>query len=51
LSEKFLAKARLNSFEDLLLGKIKIPRTDEDRDMEFEKGDKSRIAADMNDIG
>jgi hypothetical protein len=35
-SEKFLAKARHNSFKDVLLGKVKVPRIDEDYDMESE---------------
>jgi hypothetical protein len=49
-SEKFLAKARRYGFKDLLLGKVKVPRTDEDYDMESEEGKKSTIAADMNEL-
>jgi hypothetical protein len=33
-----------------LLEKVKIPRTDEDNDMESEEGKKSTIAADMNEL-
>jgi hypothetical protein len=36
-SGKFLAKARRYGFKDLLLGKVKIPRTDVDNDMESEE--------------
>jgi tellurite resistance-related uncharacterized protein len=46
-SEKFLAKASRYSFKDVLLGKVKVPRTDEDYDMESEEGKKS---ADMNEL-
>jgi hypothetical protein len=35
-SEKFLAKARRYVFKDVLLGKVKVPRTDEDYDIEVE---------------
>jgi hypothetical protein len=47
-SEKVLA----NGFKDVLLGKVKVkvPRTDEDYDMESEEGKKLTIAADMNEI-
>jgi hypothetical protein len=33
-----------------LLGKIKVPRTDEDYDMELEEGKKITISADMNEL-
>jgi hypothetical protein len=33
-----------------LLGKVKVPRTDEDYDMESEEGKKLTIAADMNEL-
>jgi hypothetical protein len=33
-----------------LLGKVKVPRTDEDYDMESEEGKKLTIAADMNKL-
>jgi hypothetical protein len=51
-SEKDLAKARHYGFKDVLLGKVKVkvPRTDEDYDMESEEGKKLTIAADMNEI-
>jgi hypothetical protein len=49
-SEKFLAKARCYGFKDLLLGKVKVPRTDEDYDMESEEGKKLKIAVDMNEL-
>jgi hypothetical protein len=49
-SEKYLAKARRYGFKDVLLGKVKVPRTDEDYDMESEEGKKSTIAADMNEL-
>jgi hypothetical protein len=39
-SETFLAKARRYGFKDVLLGKVKVPRTDEDYDMESEEGQK-----------
>jgi hypothetical protein len=49
-SEKFLAKARRYGLKDLLLGKVKVSRTDEDYDMESEEGKKLTIAADMNEL-
>jgi tellurite resistance-related uncharacterized protein len=49
-SEKFLAKARRYGLKDVLLGKVKVPRTDEDYDMESEEGKKLTIAADMNEL-
>jgi hypothetical protein len=49
-SEKFLDKARRYGFKDVLLGKVKVPRTDEDYDMESEEGKKLTIAADMNEL-
>jgi hypothetical protein len=33
-----------------LLGKVKVPRTDEDYDMVSEEGKKLTIAADMNEL-
>jgi hypothetical protein len=33
-----------------LLGKVKVPRTDEDYDMESEEGKKLTIAEDMNEL-
>jgi hypothetical protein len=49
-SEKFLAKARCYGFKDVLLGKIRIPMTDEDYEVDTEEGKKLRIAADMNEL-
>jgi hypothetical protein len=49
-SEKFLAKARRYGFKDVLLGKVKVPKTDEDYDIESEEGKKLRIAADINEL-
>jgi hypothetical protein len=49
-SEACLAKARRYGFKDLLLGKVKVPRTDEDYDMESEEGKKLTINADMNEL-
>jgi hypothetical protein len=33
-----------------LLGKVKVPRTDEDYDMDSEEGKKLSIAAEMNEL-
>jgi hypothetical protein len=33
-----------------LLGKVKVPRTDEDHDMDPEEGKKLTITADMNEL-
>jgi hypothetical protein len=49
-SEKPSAKARSYGFKDVLLGKVKVPRTDEDYDMESEEGKKLAIAADMSEV-
>jgi tellurite resistance-related uncharacterized protein len=49
-SEKFFAKARRYGFKDVLLGKVKVPRTDEEYDMESEEGKKLTIAADINEL-
>jgi tellurite resistance-related uncharacterized protein len=49
LSERFLAKTRRYGFKDVLLGKVKVPRIDEDYDMESEEGKKLTTAADMNE--
>jgi hypothetical protein len=48
--EKLLAKARRYGFKDILLGKVKVPRTDEDYDMGSDEGKKLTIAADMNEL-
>jgi hypothetical protein len=47
VNERFLAKARLYGFKYVLFGKVKIPRTDEDYDMQSEQRKKLTIAADM----
>jgi hypothetical protein len=39
-SEKTLAKARRYSFKDVFIGEVKVPRNDEDYDMESEEGKK-----------
>jgi tellurite resistance-related uncharacterized protein len=49
-SEKVLAKARRYGLKDILLGKVKVLKTDEDYDMEPEEGKKLTIAADMNEL-
>jgi hypothetical protein len=49
-SEKFLANARCYGFKDVLLGKVNVPKTDEDYDMESEEGKKLPIAGDMNEL-
>jgi hypothetical protein len=50
-SETFFAKARRYGLKDLLLWKVnKVPRTDEDYDMESEEGKKLKVAADMNEL-
>jgi hypothetical protein len=49
-SEKFLTKARRYGFKDALLGMVRIPKTDEDYEMESEEGKKLMIAADMNEL-
>jgi hypothetical protein len=49
-SEKFLAKARLYGFKDVLLGKVRIPMTDEDYEVDTEEGKKLIIVADMNEL-
>jgi tellurite resistance-related uncharacterized protein len=49
-SEKFLAKASHYVFKDVLLGKVKLPKIDEDYDMESEEEKTLTIAADMNEL-
>jgi len=49
-SEKFLAKARRYGFKDVLLGKARIPKTDEDYKMDTEEGKRLMIAADLNEL-
>jgi predicted NACHT family NTPase len=50
-SKKFLAKSRRYGFKDVLLGKVKIFKTDEVYDMELEEGKKIIIAAaDKNEL-
>jgi hypothetical protein len=50
VNERFLAKARLYGFKYVLFGKVKIPRTDEDYDMQSEQRKKLTIAADMIEL-
>jgi hypothetical protein len=50
VAKKFLAKARRYGFKNVLLGKVKIPKTDEDHDLESEEGKKLSIAAEMNEL-
>jgi tellurite resistance-related uncharacterized protein len=47
VNERFLAKARRYGFKYVLLGKVKVSRTDEDYDMQSEQRKKLTIAADM----
>jgi hypothetical protein len=49
-SERFLAKARRYGFKDVLSGKVKVPRNDEDYYMESDEEKKLTIAADMNEL-
>jgi hypothetical protein len=47
---EFLTKARRYGFKDVLLGKVKIPKTDEDYDLESEEGKKLSTEAEMNEF-
>jgi hypothetical protein len=49
-SKKFLAKARRYGFIDVLLGNVRILKTDEDYKMDLEEGQTLTIAADMNEL-
>jgi hypothetical protein len=49
-SKKFLAKASRYGFKDVLLGKVRIPMTDKDYEVDTEEGKKLRITADMNEL-
>jgi hypothetical protein len=49
-SERFLAKSRHFGFKDLLLGKLSIPKVDENFDEGTESGKKKSIAIEMNEI-
>jgi hypothetical protein len=50
-SEKFLSKAKRYGLKDLLLGKLSIPRSDEEFDVTSEIGkEKSRIIK-LNELG
>jgi hypothetical protein len=49
-SEKFLANARRYGFKNVLSGRVKVPRIDEDYDMGSEEGKKLTIAAYMNEL-
>jgi gag-polypeptide of LTR copia-type len=49
-SKKFLAKARRYGFKDVLLGNVRIPKTDEGYEIDLEEGQKLTIAADINEL-
>jgi hypothetical protein len=49
-SERFLAKAKRCGFKDLLLGKLSIPKVDEDIDETSENGKKKSIIIELNEI-
>jgi hypothetical protein len=49
-SVKLLSKVRRYGFKDVFLEKVKVPRTNEDYDMESEEGKKLRIATNMNEL-
>jgi hypothetical protein len=50
LSERFLAKAKRCGFKDLLLGKVSIPKVDEEIDETSEIGKKKSIIIELNEI-
>jgi hypothetical protein len=49
-SERFLAKAKRCDFKDLLLGKLSIPKVDEEIDETSEIGKKKSIIIKLNEI-
>jgi hypothetical protein len=49
-SERFLAKVKLCGFKDLLLGKLLIPKVDEEIDETSEIGKKNSIIIELNEI-
>jgi hypothetical protein len=49
-SEKFLAKARRYGFKNILLGKVRIPMTDEDYEVDTKEGKQLGISANMNEL-
>jgi hypothetical protein len=49
-NKEFLAKARFYGFNDVLLGKARIPKTDENYEMDSEQGKKLTTATDMNEL-
>jgi hypothetical protein len=49
-SEKFLAKAKRCGFKDLLLGKLSIPKVDEEIDETSDIGKKKSIIIELNEI-
>jgi hypothetical protein len=49
-SERFLAKAKRCGFNDLLLGKLSIPKVDEEIDETSEIGKKKSIIIELNEI-
>jgi hypothetical protein len=50
IEREFLAKVRRYGFKDVLLGKVRIPMTDEDYEVDIEEGKKLGIAAHMNEL-
>jgi hypothetical protein len=49
-SERFLAKAKRCGFKDLLLGKLSIPKVDEEIDETSDIGKKKSIIIELNEI-
>jgi hypothetical protein len=49
-SERFLANAKRCGFKDLLLGKLSIPKEDEEIDETSEIGKKQSIIIELNEI-
>jgi hypothetical protein len=49
-SESFSAKERRYGYENVLLGRFKVPRIDEDYHIKSEEGKKLTIATDMNEL-
>jgi hypothetical protein len=49
-SKKFLTKTRCYGFKDVLLGKVRIPKTEEDYSMDSEEGQKLTISSDINEL-
>jgi hypothetical protein len=49
-SKRFLAKAKLYTFKDLLLGKLSIPKVDEEINETSDIGKKESMVIKLNDI-